>query len=110
MESKIKKILKQMGFDVSLTGFELWVQLIKRVYEDMKYTTPGRKSRIVIEDYYNSMAVRNFTTRNSIERNLRTSVSDRKERIQQYFLYYDKGITNKRFLMLMIEELKRRGV
>lgn len=89
MENTIKKILKQMRFDVSLMGFELWVQLIKNVYKDMKYTVPCRKNRIIIEDYYNSMAVRNFTTRNSIERNLRTSVSDRKERIQQYFSYYD---------------------
>ena len=101
MEKKIKRILDDIGLDKKYRGYYYWIALIERAYK-LKGFSLGD---LTITDYYYMTAKQLHTTGARIERNLRTTIADKKNVISEYFNYYNK-ITNKVFLILVLDKIK----
>lgn len=91
---EINKLLLQLRFNVNSIGFEYWITAIKQYRKNYyKYDNS-------IERIYRDVALYYNTTRNKVERSMRTARATATQDIQEKFNYYGK-ITNKSVLELL---------
>lgn len=100
MEKKIRQILKEIGINPIYKGYYYWIYLINFTYDENIVNLGD----IIIEDLYWEIAKNLQITRYQLERNLRTAIKESQCNIKEYFNYKHK-ITNKSFLILMLEKL-----
>ena len=105
MEEKIKKILHDIGISRTTIGYKFWLDIIEKAYTA---EPKGEIRKLKIYDYYEYLTLKHNWTKYGVERGLRYSIENKQEEIQDYFIYYDEKITNKRFLILCVEKLNER--
>lgn len=88
---EIKSELLDLNFNATSRGFNYWITAI------LLYTRDFYKKNV--EDLYNEIARIYNSTRNNIERGMRTAILPAKENIQKFYNYKGR-ITNKTFLNL----------
>lgn len=103
MEKKIKQIFTELGIEKQRKGYYLWQQMIQEFCKKNKDTIRDLP-KIKITSYYSSLAKTNNTTYVAVERNLRSCIESKMNLIKEYFNYNGK-ISNKVFLILMIEKI-----
>lgn len=89
----INKMLLQLQFNVTSIGFYYWITAIQQYRKNYKYDN-------TIEKVYNDVAKIHNTTRNRVERAMRTAKATATEQIQKQYNYYNK-LTNKTVLELL---------
>ena len=108
MEEKIKKILRDVKISRTLEGYYLWTELILEIYKNYNVR---QLPKVKITKYCEKLAVKYNSNYYAIERSLRFCIENKKEIISDYFRYYEGKITNKKFLILVVERLKEsKGV
>ena len=90
------QILLELNFNITSIGFKYWIDAI------MMYKFNYYKYDNTIENVYHEIANKNNTTRNQVERNMRTARITATEKIQKLF-NYNRRITNKTVLTLLIK-------
>lgn len=90
----ITKLLLKLQFNVSSMGFNYWITAI------MQYRKNFYKYNNIIEQVYVDVAERHKTTRDRVERSMRTARATATEQIQKQYNYYNK-LTNKTVLELL---------
>lgn len=90
-----KLLLLQLQFNVNSIGFKYWLAGIK-IYRK-NYFRYG----FTLEFVYNEIAEEYNTTRDRVERALRTASNTAKKNIQKYYNYYGT-ITNKTIFELIV--------
>lgn len=93
----IKEKLIELNFNVSSKGFEYWIILIHEYQKKNKYTT--------IESIYNKIAKIYNTTRDRVERNIRTASKQALPTIREYYKYKDIRLSTKDILELIYWEM-----
>lgn len=93
-----KDYLKELGFNISSMGFNYWILAV-----DLYERNSNQFGIIKIENIYNEIAEIYHTTRNRVERAMRTARETATERIQEKYNYYLK-LTNKSVLILLSEK------
>lgn len=91
--NEIKNKLISLNFNVASKGFKYWINLIYEYSKKNKYTT--------LESVYNKIAELDNTTRNRVERNIRTASSQAKPYIREYYNYKDSRLSTKDILELI---------
>lgn len=104
MEKEIKKILNDLKIPITIRGYRYWNYLILNVAKKYKNNDI---LKVKITEEYKEMAERFKTTYTGIEKGLRYSIEDKTKIISEYF-NYKENITNKEFLILVIEKLNER--
>lgn len=94
----IPKLLLKLQFNVSSIGFNYWTTAI------IQYRKNYFKYNNTIEQVYYDVAKIQNTTRNKVERGMRTARATATEQIQKQFNYYNK-LTNKSVLILLVENI-----
>lgn len=94
----IKEKLIELNFNVSSKGFEYWIILIHDYIRKNKYTT--------LENIYNRIAKYYNTTRDRVERNIRTCSKQALPTIREYYKYKNKRLSTKDILELIYWEVK----
>lgn len=94
----IKEKLIELNFNVSSKGFEYWLILINEYIKRNKYTT--------LESIYNLIAKIDNTTRDRVERNIRTASKQALPTIREQYKYKNKRLSTKDILELIYWELK----
>ena len=93
----IKEKLIELNFNVSSLGFEYWLILINDYLNKNKYTT--------LESIYNRIAKLNNTTRDRVERNIRTCAKQAIPTIREYYKYKNRRLSTKDILELIYWEM-----
>ena len=94
----IKEKLIELNFNVSSKGFEYWLILINEYIKRNKYTT--------IESIYNLIAKIYNTTRDRVERNIRTASKQALPTIREHYKYKNRRLSTKDILELIYWEVK----
>ena len=94
----IREKLIELNFNLSSKGFEYWLILINEYIKRNKCTT--------IESIYNKIAKLYNTTRDRVERNIRTASSQALPTIREYYKYKNKRLSTKDILELIYWEVK----
>lgn len=94
----IREKLIELNFNVSSKGFKYWILLIHEYQKKNKYTT--------IESIYNLIAKIYNTTRDRVERNIRTASKQALPTIREYYNYKNKRLSTKDILELIYWEVK----
>lgn len=90
----IHKALLLLNFNISSIGFDYWIRAI------MIYRHNKNKYDNTIESVYNEIALEKNTTRDRVERAMRTARVNSNEEIKKAFNYNSK-LTNKKVLELL---------
>ncbi len=98
IEEKIIEIFRILELKIGNLGYKYWIEIITMAINNNEI--------LPIESLYYELAIRFNSDRNNIERALRTELRNKKENIQKYF-NYNRKVTNKVFLYLMIEKIKK---
>ena len=93
----IQEKLIELNFNVSSKGFKYWIILINDYLNKNKYTT--------LENIYNRIAKYYNTTRDRVERNIRTASSQALPTIREYYKYKNKRLSTKDILELIYWEM-----
>lgn len=93
----IKEKLIELNFNLSSKGFEYWLTLINEYIKRNKYTT--------IESIYNLIAKIYNTTRDRVERNIRTASKQALPTIREHYQYKNKRLSTKDILELIYWEM-----
>lgn len=93
----IKEKLIELNFNLSSKGFEYWLILINEYIKRNKYTT--------IESIYNLIAKIYNTTRDRVERNIRTASKQALPTIREHYQYKNKRLSTKDILELIYWEM-----
>ena len=93
----IKEKLIELNFNVSSKGFEYWLILINEYIKRNKYTT--------IESIYNLIAKIYNTTRDRVERNIRTASKQALQTIREHYKYKNRRLSTKDILELIYWEM-----
>ena len=93
----IKEKLIELNFNVSSLGFKYWLILINDYLNKNKYTT--------LESIYNRIAKLYNTTRDRVERNIRTASSQALSTIREHYKYKNKRLSTKDILELIYWEM-----
>ena len=93
----IKEKLIELNFNVSSRGFEYWLILINYYLNKNKYTT--------LESIYNRIAKLYNTTRDRVERNIRTCSKKALPTIREYYKYKNRRLSTKDILELIYWEM-----
>lgn len=94
----IKEKLIELNFNVSSKGFEYWLILINEYIKRNKYTT--------LESIYNLIAKIDNTTRDRVERNIRTASKQALPTIREHYKYKNKKLSTKDILELIYWEME----
>lgn len=94
----IKEKLIDLDFNISSKGFEYWIILIHDYVNKNKYTTL-EKIYIRIAKIYN-------TTRDRVERCIRTASKQALPTIREHYKYKNKRLSTKDILELIYWEIK----
>lgn len=94
----IREKLIELNFNVSSKGFEYWLILINEYIKRNKYTT--------IESIYNLIAKIYNTTRDRVERNIRTASKQALQTIREHYKYKNRRLSTKDILELIYWEVK----
>lgn len=105
MEKEIKKILNDLEIPKSYTGYYLWTDLILIAAKNYSLK---QMPKMKICDAYKRLAKENRMTYHRVERDLRYCIENKKDKIIGYFNYFDTKITNKMFLILVVERLNEK--
>ena len=93
----IKEKLIELNFNVSSKGFKYWITLIHEYQKKNKYTT--------IESIYNKIAELDNTTRDRVERNIRTASKQALPTIREHYKYKNRRLSTKDILELIYWEM-----
>ena len=93
----IREKLIELNFNVSSKGFEYWLILINEYIKRNKYTT--------IESIYNLIAKIYNTTRDRVERNIRTASKQALQTIREHYKYKNRRLSTKDILELIYWEM-----
>ena len=93
----IKEKLIELNFNVSSKGFKYWILLIHEYQKKNKYTT--------IESIYNKIAELYNTTRDRVERNIRTASKQALPTIREHYKYKNRRLSTKDILELIYLEM-----
>lgn len=93
----IKEKLIELNFNISSKGFEYWLILINEYIKRNKYTT--------LESIYNLIAKLDNTTRDRVERNIRTASKQALPTIRNHYKYKNKRLSTKDILELIYWEM-----
>lgn len=93
----IKEKLIELNFNVSSKGFKYWIALIHEYQKKNKYTT--------IESIYNKIAELDNTTRDRVERNIRTASKQALPTIREHYKYKNRRLSTKVILELINLEM-----
>ena len=93
----IKEKLIELNFNVSSKGFEYWLILINEYKHKNKYTT--------LEIIYNRIAKYYNTTRDRVERNIRTCSKQALQTIREHYKYKNRRLSTKDILELIYWEM-----
>lgn len=96
----IKEKLIELNFNVSSKGFEYWILLV------YSYITNKGKKYFNLEKIYEIIAKTYNTTRNRVERNIRTASKQALPTIREYYNYKNKRLSTKDILELIYWEVK----
>ena len=94
----IREKLIELNFNVSSKGFRYWIILINEYYISPRYKT--------LESIYNLIAKIDNTTRDRVERNIRTASKQALPTIREYYNYKNKRLSTKDILELIYWEVK----
>ena len=94
---EIKEKLIELNFNVSNKGFKYWITLIHEYQKKNKYTT--------IESIYNTIAELDNTTRDRVERNIRTCSKQALPTIREHYKYKNRRLSTKDILELISWEM-----
>lgn len=95
---EIKDLLLSLSFNLNSIGFKYWITAISINQNTNNYLKNS------IENVYKKVAKIHNTTRNRVERSMRTARETATERIQEKYNYYLK-LTNKSVLILLSENI-----
>lgn len=95
---EIKDMLLSLSFNLNSIGFKYWITAISINQNTNNYLKNS------IENVYQQVAKVHNTTRNRVERAMRTARETATERIQEKYNYYLK-LTNKSVLILLSENI-----
>ena len=98
--SKIKEIIEkliELNFNISSKGFIYWITLINEYYISHRTKT--------LESIYNRIAELDHTTRNRVERNLRTASKQALSTIREHYKYKNRRLSTKDILELIYLEM-----
>ena len=95
---EIKEMLLSLSFNLNSIGFKYWITAISINQNTNNYLKNS------IENVYQQVAKVHNTTRNRVERAMRTARETATERIQEKYNYYLK-LTNKSVLILLSENI-----
>ena len=93
----IKEKLIELNFNVSSKGFDYWIILINEYIKKRRYVT--------LDSIYNMIAKMDNTTRDRVERNIRTASSQALPIIREHYKYKNKRLSTKDILELMYWEM-----
>ena len=102
-EIRTKNILKAIGVKPVLNGYYYWPAAVEEA------TKRGETNYKICGDIYEAVAEKYKTTPSRVERCMRTVTAGCQVRIQKYFDVRLDKITNKEFLALVMEKIKRGG-
>ena len=94
---EIKEKLIELNFNMSSKGFYYWITLIHEYQKKNKYTT--------IESIYNLIAKIYNTTRDRVERNIRTCSKQALPTIREHYKYKNRRLSTKDILELISWEM-----
>ena len=95
---EIKDTLLSLSFNLNSIGFKYWITAISISQNTNNYLKNS------MENVYQKVAKIHNTTRNRVERSMRTARETATERIQEKYNYYLK-LTNKSVLILLSENI-----
>lgn len=95
---EIKDTLLSLSFNLNSIGFKYWITAISINQNTNNYLKNS------IENVYQQVAKIHNTTRDRVERTMRTARETATERIQEKYNYYLK-LTNKSVLILLSENI-----
>ena len=93
----IKEKLIELNFNVLSKGFKYWITLIHEYQKKNKYTT--------IESIYYKIAKLDNTTRDRVERNIRTASKQALPTIREHYKYKNRRLSTKDILELIYWEM-----
>lgn len=93
----IKEKLIELNFNISSKGFEYWIILINEYVKN--------KRNITLENIYKLICKLDNTTRDRVERNIRTASSQALPTIREYYNYKNKRLSTKDILELIYWEM-----
>ena len=96
----IKEKLIELNFNVSSKGFEYWILLV------YNYITYKGKRYFNLEMIYRDISRAYNTTRDRVERNIRTASKQALPTIREYYNYKNKRLSTKDILELIYWEVK----
>lgn len=95
----IKEKLIELNFNVSSKGFKYWIFLV------YKYITYKRKRYFNLEMIYRDIASAYNTTRDRVERNIRTCSKQALPTIREHYKYKNRRLSTKDILELIYWEM-----
>lgn len=93
----IKEKLIELNFNVSSKGFEYWIILVNEYYISHRYKT--------LESIYNMISELENTTRDRVERNIRTCSKQALSTIREHYKYKNRRLSTKDILELIYWEM-----
>ena len=103
IESRVETIFREIGLKKTVKGYILWKRAISEIYNNI--ITGNELDYFKMENAYSLIAEKENVTKDNSERSLRNLIRNSEQKIQKYF-NYKLHITNKTFLMLVIDKLK----
>lgn len=94
----IKEKLIELNFNISSKGFEYWIILINEYVKN--------KRNITLENIYKLICKLDNTTRDRVERNIRTCAKQALSTIREHYKYKNKRLSTKDILELICWEVK----
>lgn len=94
----IREKLIELNFNVSSKGFKYWIILVNEYYISHRFKT--------LESIYNLIAKIDNTTRDRVERNIRTASKQALPTIREHYNYKNKRLSTKCILELIYWEVK----
>lgn len=96
----IKEKLIELNFNVSSKGFEYWILLVYNyiIYRGKRYCK--------LEMIYGDIASAYNTTRDRVERNIRTASKQALSTIREHYKYKNRRLSTKDILELIYWEVK----
>lgn len=92
--NEISKMLMKFNFKIDSIGFKYWIYAIY-------YIIRNKDGYYKMEEIYKNIADIYKTNKRAVERAMRRSSENAKERILYYFEYYQGKLTNKTILNLL---------
>lgn len=97
--NEIKNKLIELNFNISSKGFEYWIELVYyyNEYKGKRYMT--------LESIYQEIVKTHNTTRDRVERNIRTASKQALPTIREQYKYKNRRLSTKDILELIYWEM-----